>query len=211
MDLGRYGNIAAGVAAASINSASAIDRCTPSPPGEELVDGVVCGVSENPWIGGTRRWRVMFPWVSCQIRRIAGCASTGNASATFSPPPRISDSDMHHSTCVTHVPWCMLGSLTNSLLWSRWRSPQFYVSGKRPIAIPWPDILERISWLFTHSFIHSLTHHSFSRYLFTYTWNKWIFPFPHSVVFTNWEQFQHWCFFYQYTNCDCEKKTVLSL
>ena len=32
----------------------------------------------------------------------------------FSPPPRVSDSDMHHGTCVTHVPWCMPGSLTSS-------------------------------------------------------------------------------------------------
>ena len=34
------------------------------------------------------------------------------------PPPSISketavnDPDMHHGTCVTHVPWCMSGSLT---------------------------------------------------------------------------------------------------
>ena len=46
-------------------------------------------------------------------------------------------------TCVTHVPWCMPGSLTSDFLWSRWRgkrsrhsrrthNPQFYVSGKRP-------------------------------------------------------------------------------
>ena len=39
---------------------------------------------------------------------------------TFSPPPRVSDPDMHHGTCVTHVPWCMLGSLTSGFLWS-WR------------------------------------------------------------------------------------------
>ena len=32
---------------------------------------------------------------------------------TFSPPPRVSDPDMHHGTCVTHVPWCRLGSLTS--------------------------------------------------------------------------------------------------
>ena len=28
----------------------------------------------------------------------------------FSPPTRISDPDMHHGTCVKHVPWCMPGS-----------------------------------------------------------------------------------------------------
>ena len=25
----------------------------------------------------------------------------------FSPPSWVSDTDMHHGTCVTHVPWCM--------------------------------------------------------------------------------------------------------
>ena len=60
---------------------------------------------------------------------------------TFSPPPRVSDLYMHHGTCVTHVPWCMPGSLTSGFLWSRWRGkcsrhswrmriPQHYVSGK---------------------------------------------------------------------------------
>ena len=63
---------------------------------------------------------------------------------TFSPPPRISDPDMHQGTCVTHVPWCISGSLTSGFLWNRWRGKrsrhsrrmrnlQFYVSGKRPI------------------------------------------------------------------------------
>ena len=40
---------------------------------------------------------------------------------TFSPSPRVSDPDMRHGTCVTHVPWCMSGSLNNGSLWSRWR------------------------------------------------------------------------------------------
>ena len=40
---------------------------------------------------------------------------------TFSPPPRVSDPDMHHGTCVAHVPWCMPGSLTSGLHRSRWR------------------------------------------------------------------------------------------
>ena len=36
---------------------------------------------------------------------------------SFSPPPfqrkpLVSDRGMHHGTCVTHVPWCMSGSLT---------------------------------------------------------------------------------------------------
>ena len=40
---------------------------------------------------------------------------------TFSTPPQVSDPDMHHGTCVTHVPWCMPGSLTRGFLWSWWR------------------------------------------------------------------------------------------
>ena len=53
---------------------------------------------------------------SYQKRKIAGCACAGNVF-----PPRNSDPDMHHGTCVTNVPWCMPGSLTSGFLWSRWR------------------------------------------------------------------------------------------
>ena len=38
---------------------------------------------------------------------------------TFSPSPRVSDPGMHHDTCMTHVPWCVPGSLTSGFLWSR--------------------------------------------------------------------------------------------
>ena len=75
---------------------------------------------------------------------------------TFSPPPRVSDPDMYHGTCVTHVPWCMSGSLTSDFLSSRWRGkrsrhsrsmrdPQFYVSCKRPMIVP--IISSAIWWL----------------------------------------------------------------
>ena len=40
-------------------------------------------------------------------------------SETYSPPPQVSDPDMHHVTCVRHVPWCMPESLTCGFLWSR--------------------------------------------------------------------------------------------
>ena len=42
-------------------------------------------------------------WASYQIRKIAGAHAPGIPGA-FSPPPRVSDPDMHHGTCVTHVP-----------------------------------------------------------------------------------------------------------
>ena len=59
----------------------------------------------------------------------------------FSPLMRVSDPDMHHGTCVTHVPWCMPGLLTSGFLRNRWRekhsrrmrNPRFCVSGKRPM------------------------------------------------------------------------------
>ena len=40
---------------------------------------------------------------------------------TFFPPPQVSYPDIHHGTCITHVPWCMPGSLTSGFLWSWWR------------------------------------------------------------------------------------------
>ena len=73
---------------------------------------------------------------------------------TFSPPPRVSDPDMHHGTCVTHVPWCMPGSLTSGFLWNWWRgkrprhsrcmrNPQFHVSGKRLIGTGFRDVVDQ--------------------------------------------------------------------
>ena len=56
-------------------------------------------------------------WASYQIRKIAVCACAGNAGNVFPHrrfrrEPLVSDPGMHHGTCVTHVPWCMSGSLT---------------------------------------------------------------------------------------------------
>ena len=42
-------------------------------------------------------------WASCQIRKIASCACAGNAGNVF-PATAVRDPDMHHGTCVTHVP-----------------------------------------------------------------------------------------------------------
>ena len=76
---------------------------------------------------------------------------TPGMPGAFSRPPWVSDLDMHHGTCVPHVPCCMSGALTNDFLWSWWRGkrsrhsrrmhkPQVHVSGKRPIP------LEYITW-----------------------------------------------------------------
>ena len=82
-------------------------------------------------------------WASYQIRTITGCACAGNAGNVF-PLPRVNDPDVHHGTCMAHVPWPMPGWLTGGFLWSWWRgkrsrhsrcmrSAQFYVSSKRPM------------------------------------------------------------------------------
>ena len=64
---------------------------------------------------------------------------------TFSPPLRVSDPDMHHGTCVTHVPWCMSGSLTNGFLLSRWRGetfPAFPAHAQPAILRIWQEVHE---------------------------------------------------------------------
>ena len=64
-----------------------------------------------------KQWTGDKPWASYQIRKIAGCACAENAGNVFPRrrihrKPLVSDPGMHHGTCVTHVPWCMSGSLT---------------------------------------------------------------------------------------------------
>ena len=63
-------------------------------------------------------------WASYQIHKIAG-AHARRMPGTFSPSAQVSDPGMHHGTCVTHVPWCMPGSLTNGFLWNRRRGKTF--------------------------------------------------------------------------------------
>ena len=99
-------------------------------------------------------------WSSYQIGRIA-VAHVMRIPGTFSPPPRVSDPGMHHGTCVTHVPWCMPGSLISGFLWSWWRGNrprlsrrmcnlQFYVTGKRSMRIHFSNsnfVFYDIAWL----------------------------------------------------------------
>ena len=98
----------------------------------------------NPVNGTWSTLVQVVAWGSYQIRKIAGSHEPG-MPGTVSPPPRVSNPDMQHGTCVTHVPWCMPGSLTSRFLWSRrWgkrsrhsrpmRNTQFCVSGKRPMS-----------------------------------------------------------------------------
>ena len=76
----------------------------------------------------------MAPWTSCQIHKLRVAHAPG-MPGTFSPPPRVSDPDMHHGTCVTHTTWCMPGSLDSDFIWNRWRGKRcltaFVVGGIR--------------------------------------------------------------------------------
>ena len=93
----------------------------------------------------TTNWPGTFPYGPLSRYAKLRVAHVPEMPGSFSPPPLVSDPDMHHGTCVTHVPWCTPGSLTNGFLWIRWRgkrsrhsrrmhNPQFWVSGMRPIA-----------------------------------------------------------------------------
>ena len=84
--------------------------------------------------------------VMCEFYGRLMYSSMGLFPERFFPPTRINDPDMHHATCVTHVQWCIPGSLISGFLWSRWRgkrsrharrmrNPHFYVSGKRPMDV----------------------------------------------------------------------------
>ena len=103
---------------------------------QECIAQYACG---RNWIDITFHCCSITLWcvcASCQINKIAGCTCAGN-------PLRVSEPDMHHGTFVTHVPWCMPGSLTSGFLRSRWRGKRswhsrrmhntlFYVTGKKP-------------------------------------------------------------------------------
>ena len=105
----------------------------------------------------------------------------------FSPPPRVRDPDMHHGTCVTHVPWCKPGFLTSSFLTSRWlekrsrhyrrmRNRQFYVSGKRPIGFI--AVLRGFMWSMWHLASEFLHCHWVSRMITQvprkFLWRIWV-------------------------------------
>ena len=69
------------------------------------------------WPQVTRLILEHTPWAFYQIRKIVGCACAGNAGNVFpcrrfQRKPLVGDPGMHYGTCVTHVPWCMSGSLT---------------------------------------------------------------------------------------------------
>ena len=65
------------------------------------------------WMPSSRFEIGCVQWASYQIRKIAGCACAGNVfpRRQLQMKPLVNYPSMHHGTCVTHVPWCMSGSL----------------------------------------------------------------------------------------------------
>ena len=82
------------------------------------IEVYVCLCLPAPLFQLTKRSYKYFDsqWASYQISKIEDRACTGNAGNCprdrLQRKPLVSDPGMHHGTCVTHVPWCMSGSLT---------------------------------------------------------------------------------------------------
>ena len=69
----------------------------------------------SPLQRGSLKIEMLIQWATCQICKLAGCACAGYAGFPrhwHQRKPLVSDPGMYHGTCVTHVPWCMSGSLT---------------------------------------------------------------------------------------------------
>ena len=117
---------------------------------------MILRISHGGWNHiGSKRWRYQ-PYINGLLARYVKLrvAHAPGMPGTFSPLPWVSDPDTHHGTCVTYVPWCMPESLYSSSLWIRWRgklsrhsrrmrNPQFYVSGKRPMAHQYTRCLQQ--------------------------------------------------------------------
>ena len=93
-----------------------------------------------------------MPWASYRIRKIVGLRMRRKCRERFPRHwlPRkslVSDHGMDHGTCVSHVPWCMSGSLTRG-------------GGENIPGIPGAcatrnfTYLVRGPWHFIHSYIH---------------------------------------------------------
>ena len=66
--------------------------------------------SRHPWITGQHG--PLARYVKFRVVHAPGMPETFPPTTDLKRKPLVSDPDMHHGTCVTHVPWCMSGSLT---------------------------------------------------------------------------------------------------
>ena len=73
--------------------------------------------SANHRFDNTTNWRPCLMPHGPLARYIKSrAAHVPGMPGTFPPPPRVSDTNMHHGTCVTHMPWCMSWSQTSGFL-----------------------------------------------------------------------------------------------
>ena len=85
-------------------------------------------------------WRYHVPltrYVKLRVGHAPGKSGTFFPLYRHQRKPLVIDPGMYHGTCVTHVPWCMSGSLTRGenvpSIPGACRNPQFNVSSERPM------------------------------------------------------------------------------
>ena len=69
------------------------------------------------WYTIPSRWARMWEHGSLAKYEKLRVVYAPGVQGTFSSPLRASDPDIHHGTCLTYVPWCMVGWLTSGFLW----------------------------------------------------------------------------------------------
>ena len=84
------------------------------PPGTKMVAKLLTTVSFIiTWMKVSHLWNGPFArYVKLRVAHAPGMPWTFSPVADFKTKPLVSDPGMHHGTCVTHVSWCMSGSLT---------------------------------------------------------------------------------------------------
>ena len=77
---------------------------------------------ESRWLGAYKKWSLVSDDRHGHLARYVQLR-VAHAPGMFSPPPPVSNPDMHHGTCEMHVLWCMPGSLTSGFLCARENDP----------------------------------------------------------------------------------------
>ena len=87
---------------------------------------------------------------------------------------------MYHSTCVTHVPWCMSRSLNHGKNVPGTGNPQFCVFGKMPM-VTWRMKQSAIADSQEPEVCYWYSRPSFSYQIFVHSWTK-VYKFFFSVI-----------------------------
>ena len=91
-------------------------RIRPQPVKNTFVTNFSSEENLSTWFEKIHRTETLVVWASYQVRKIVDCACAGIAGKVF-PATNFKGNrglaiDMHHGTCVTHMLWCMSGSVT---------------------------------------------------------------------------------------------------